>query len=203
MYQDADLRVTSIKSLASTISTDRQVRRWFTYLILHQTVRRELSNNKEIESAYKRIKNIFLQEKIICILSVCILLLAVMTHQWECGLGAAILLGINGFLQAKNKKSIIKVCDSLISRDFNQQSFAQKTLYQIGEIYSRKYNIISLVDAVTSTEALTRKAVLYMFVFATFIYPLNFWQTCGSVLVVYYIFYGIVGGALFIFRRSK
>jgi len=192
MYQTADLPVTSIKSLTSTIATDKQVRRWFMQLILLKTVKKELSGNKDIEAVYKKLGRTFFIEKIIGALSIYILLLVVTTRIWEYGFEVCVLLGINALLQAAKKRLLVKLCVSLITRDFDRFSLAQKTLYQIGELYSREYNIVPLVDEIIMTEAMTRKAVLYVFVFTTIIYPLNFWQIYGSVIAVYYIFYGII-----------
>jgi len=200
--EDVNPPVTSVNSLISTIKTDKQVRRWFAYLISQQAVKRDLSDNREASEAYKKIRNISFQERAIYLFLFCALLFMIITRQFKYSFLLAVPVLINIFLYVRKKECIIKICSFLISDGFHQSSFARLTLYQIGEFYSRKYSVISLVDAITSVDVVTRKAVLYTVVFASVIYPLNFWQTCGVVLAMYYIFYGLIG-IDFIYEKTK
>jgi len=202
MYQAADLPVTSIKSLISTIRTDKQVRRWFAHLISQQTVQGMLSKDNETEAAYRRLRNVSYQERIARFFLLGALSLAVITFQFRWGLLAAALFMVNIFLQMQKKGCVVKICSFLISKDFDKSLFAQNTLYQIGEFYSRKYNVAPLINAITSVDTVTRKAVFYTIIFTTLIYPLSFWQTWGSVLAAYYISYGLVSAA-FIYNRTR
>ena len=202
MYQADDLPVTSINSLISTIKTDKQVRRWFVYLISQRGLKEELSEKREAGALYKRFRSILYQEKVIFFLLLSIFLFIVVTQQFQYSFLLIVFFVISVLLQVRKRGYIVEICTFLVNRDFDRSLFAQKTLYQIGEFYGRKYNIISLVNAVTFVDAVTRKAVFYAIIFATFIYPLNFWKICGSVLAAYYVFYGLVS-ATFVYKRAK
>lgn len=191
IYQAADQAVTSVNALISTIRIDNQVRRWFAYLISRQAVKRELSENKEIEAVYKKIRNVSYWQSVIYLFLSCAFLFVVITGQFKYSFVVVSFVLISIFLHMKKKERVVRACSFLIKKDFEKSSFARRTLYQIGEFYGRKYNIVSLVDFITSTDGATRKAVLYALIFATLIYPLNFWQTCSVVLAAYYIFYSI------------
>ena len=202
MYQAADLPITSVNSLISTIKTDKQVRRWFIYLILQRGLKEELSEKREARALYKKFRSILYQEKAAFFLFLSVFLFIVVTQQFQYSFLLIIFFVICVLLQVRKREYIVKICTFLVNRDFDRSLFAQKTLYQIGEFYGRKYNIVSLVNTITFVDVVTRKAVFYTIIFATFIYPLNFWQTCGSVLAAYYIFYGLVNAA-FVYRRAK
>lgn len=202
MYQLEDCSVTSINAIISTIRVDKQVRRWFTHLILQKSVENQLSEKKDVEAAYKRAKNISFWEKVLHFLFFCLLLFVVIARQPNYAIFVIAFLPVSIFLYVKKKECTIKISSSLINADFNEEAFAQKTLYQIGEFYSRKYGVVSLVDAVTSVDVVVRKSIFYTFIFVTFIYPLNFWWTCGTVLAVYWIFYGLIS-TTFIYGRVK
>ncbi len=201
MYQSDDLPVTSINSLISTIKTDKQVRRWFLYLISRPGFREEALQDPKIGILYKRFRRLFCLERTAFILLSGTLVFVVMTRQFQHSLPLAVLIASSVFFQVKKKDCVVGVCSFMVNRDFNEARFARKTLYQIGEFYGRRYHIVSLVNAITSVDVVTRKAVFYTIIFATFIYPLNFWQLCGSVLAAYYIFYGLVSSA-FIYKRT-
>ncbi len=201
MYQSADLPITSINSLISTIKTDKQVRRWFLYLISQPGFKAEISEGREAGALYKKFRSVLYQERAIFFFLLGALLFIVIARQFQYSLSLVVFFVISILSQIRKKEYQLKICAFLVNRDFNEASFAQKTLYQIGEWYSRKYQVVSLVHAITSVDVVTRKAVFYTIIFATFIYPLNFWQICGSVLAAYYIFYGLVSSA-FVYKRT-
>ncbi|MCK5014050.1 MAG: hypothetical protein KAS66_09530 [Candidatus Omnitrophica bacterium] len=202
MYQSTDLPVTSINALISTIKTDKQVRWWFVCLLLQRALKEELSQNKEAGALYKKFRSILCLEKVIFFLLLIVFLLVIVTRQFQYSFLPVIFFVISVFLQVRKRQYIVKVCTFLLKRDFDRSLFARKTLYQIGEFYGRKYNVVSLVNTVTSVDNMTRKAVFYTIIFATFIYPLSFWQIGFSVLAAYYIFYGIAS-AIFVYKRAK
>ena len=201
MYQSDDLPITSINSLISTIKTDKQVHRWFLYLISQPGFREEASKDPETGALYKKFRRLFYMERTAFVLLLGTLVFVVMTQQFQHILPLAALFVASVFLQVKKRGYVVGACSFLVNRDFEEAQFAHKTLYQIGEFYSRRYHIVSLVNAITSVDVVTRKAVFYTIIFATFIYPLNFWQICGSVLAAYYIFYGLVSST-FIYKRT-
>ncbi len=201
MYQSDDLPITSINSLISTIKTDKHVQRWFLYLISQPGFREEASKDLETGALYKKFRRLFYMERTAFVLLLGTLVFVVMTQQFQHILPLAALFVASVFLQVKKRGYVVGACSFLVNRDFEEAQFAHKTLYQIGEFYSRRYHIVSLVNAITSVDVVTRKAVFYTIIFATFIYPLNFWQICGSVLAAYYIFYGLVSST-FIYKRT-
>lgn len=202
MYQTDGLPITSVNSLISTIKIDRQVRRWFAYLILQRGLKKELSQKREAEVLYKNLRRLFYQEKAILFFLVIIFSFIVATRQFQYSFLFIVFFVISILLGVRKREYIVKICTLLVNRDFDKLLLAQKTLYQVGELYSRKYNIVSLVHAITSVDVVTRKAVFYTIIFATFIYPLNFWQIGASVLAAYYIFHGLASSA-FVYKRVK
>ena len=191
MYQPSDIPITSINALAGTIQTNKEVRRWFEHLIQQKDIKSELSGGKEIGSYYLKYGNFANLEKAIYVLLFCALMLTVLTRQPPYVVFMAALFTAGVLVQLKKKECVVRISLFLLGRDFTRLSLAQKTLYQIGEIYARQYNTFPLVHAVTSTDAIKRKAVLYTILFVTFIYPLDFWQICAAVLAAYYVFYNL------------
>ncbi len=202
MYQSCELPITSIKALLSTIKIDGQVRRWFSYLILQKEVRGELSVDRLVQSLYRKIDTISFLERIVYFLLLAGIIAIVFTENSQYSFLIMIPVSVAIFLSIRRKELIVRVCSALFKRDFTQALFAQKTLYQIGEFYGKKYSTVSLVDAMTSFNVIIRRAVLLTLVFVIFIYKFSFWQTWGLIIAAYCGSYGVMS-MTFVYKRIK
>jgi len=195
-------QITSINALIRTIRVDGHVRRWFLYFILHPQLRAEISGNDDIEKVYGKLDLMIHFERIVYGVLFLLLLFAAVIGGRIYILFILSLVGMCVFLQGRKKKLLIAICLEVIQRDFEHSGMAQKSLYQIGELYGARYKICPLLTAMQSVDTVTRKALLYAFLFSTFIFPLNFWYTCGVLIGSYYIFYGLMQTTA-VYRRIK
>jgi hypothetical protein len=91
------------------------------------------------------------------------------------------------------KRAVVsQISRELLLLDFPGEALTQKTLYQIAEIYSRRYNIPSLVDTIYHWDRILRTAVLVLSVILTIIYPVKFWQYLLAVLVSFFLLSGMI-----------
>ena len=201
MYQSSKLSITSKKALISTFKVDKQVYRWFMYLVLQENLRKELCQKEEIQKEYTKADNFLKLEKLIYAALVMSCFFIIFFGFKYIGI-LLIVVGVKEFLYFNNKKNIYKICQELIDRDFDQLEFEFKTLFQVGEHYGRKYNIASLLQIMTTVNGYVRMVIFYSFVFVTFIWPLNFLYSCTSILSVYYIFYSIVN-VNYVYKKLK
>ncbi len=191
MAQHTENAITSMSSLQSTIETDKHVFRWFMYLITEPAVKSDIILDQNTQKRYDQLKTTISYQRISCLFLLCLLFFTYYSKQYLLLFLGAALLCFCIILHQKIRKMVSQISIHLISQDFQQSNFDQKTLYQIGEFYGRKYKIKSLVIAMTSVDAIIRRMVLYALIFATFILPSNFFQFWMLVMSTYYIAYAI------------
>ncbi|HQP10270.1 MAG TPA: hypothetical protein PKV41_02665 [Candidatus Omnitrophota bacterium] len=201
MYQPQDLPKSTIKSVISTVKIDRQVYRWFFHLIMQRKLREELVQNEETKAIYRKTDIVLWLERIVYGALAVSLFFAISSKKFEYEIFACAAMGLIFLLYVIKRELIVRVCRRLLDRDFLAVSLSQKTLYQIGEYYSREYDIISLTGAITSSDGIIRTAILMVIICIVFIVPLNFWEICGVVFLAYYLSFGL--SWMLVYRRVK
>lgn len=202
MYQSPDFPVTSLKALSKTIRHDGQVCRWFRYLVMHKELRGELASNQRVKTAYKWFSLISVVESVIYCLLIGLLYLIVWGKTVMLGALAIVLVGIGISLNFVKRELTARICSVLFERDFIPAAFSQKTLYQIGEFYAKKYGVTPLVNAITSSDAIVRSIVLGTIIFVIFIRQMNFWLMWGAIFAAYYVTHGLISPT-FVYKRLK
>jgi hypothetical protein len=195
--------VSNIEALVNSIRTDKQVFRWFLFLIVQPPLISRLSGKNEVALLYDKLKRIIIQQRFLFIglLIGTLALIALQKYLYLFGL-ALFIYPIYKFSQAK-QQCVAQISEHLLRSDFEENALCTKTLYQICEIYSRQHNIPSLVDAIYVQDNVARKTIIYSFVFTAWIYPLaNIWAVFIAVILAYHIISAITQSS-FIFKYLK
>ena len=168
--------VSSIEAIASSIETDEQVYRWFTFLIVQPALKANLLKEENAGELYAQFKKAaLLQRTLYSFLLLCLCIIVFSKKFVYLGAGILFIYPLIK-IHLKKKDCVVKISTLLLKHDFDMAELCQKTLYQLGEIYSRKYNIPSLVDTIYALDNVSRKAIIFAFIFTAFIYPLKVWQ---------------------------
>ncbi len=177
--------LSSLPSLTSSIATDFEVYRWFSWLVIQPMVQSQLKSQPENISLYQKLrKNIFWQRILYGCISIGLMAI-IFSKQYFFAWGAIPCLVMVIALYLLKRKCIIELSSALLKKDFEAKGLSGKTLYQMSEIYSREYHTLSLVDAIYHWERLSRKAVMFAFILTSFIYPLQLGAAFSFILIFY------------------
>jgi len=195
--------VSSLEALTSSIDTDKQVYRWFTLLVSQPSLRSKLTSIKKMKTTYQEIKKIIsIQRLIFLFLLGSLLILIVLKQYFLLFLGLLFSYPLV-VLHLKKKRCVMAISQHILSRDFEIEDLCKKTLYQICEIYSKKYKIPSLVDTIYAQDNISRKTIIFTFVFTAWIYPLNnIFFVFLAVILSYNIVYALMNTS-FIYKNLK
>lgn len=182
-------KVSSFSTLARTLSHDFYAWRWFSCLLAQPLVKAALVSEKDMRAQYRVLVRIEKQE----LLSAALFLLALagMLTPYRMFSAAVLALGwwLSSYFTGQKKAVVLKLSTCWLQREFLPEDFEQKTLFQISEIISKKYQIPSLVDSVYFSDSVFRILYLAWFLFLLVPYPIpNFFLFVGfSVLGVVWI----------------
>jgi hypothetical protein len=175
MPQGSCTPATSFSTLISTIKDDQHVFRWFMHLIEQPAVKTELVREENIRGLYAQLRRNLRYQYILYPPILIALSIAFLQHQYLIGGVGMILIYFYYAAHQKIRKCVSSVSTRLIAQDFDETSLHEKTLYQIGEFYSRKYKIKSLVHSITSVDAPLRTLLFCSLFFVLVIHPGGFW----------------------------
>lgn len=177
--------VSSLEAILSSIETDEQVYRWFSFLVVQSGVRESIFKTNNSQALYDELKKTNFLQGVLYLILFFALFLILFSKQFPYLLFGLVFIYPLLKVHNKKKKLIVSLSRNVLTQDFKPDELPQKTLYQIGEIYSRKYNIPSLVDTIYVLDNTSRKAIIFAFVFTAFIYPLKVWQITVSMILAY------------------
>ena len=198
--------VSSLESLISSINTDNQVYRWFTFLVSQRAVEQHLKDIKGIDLLYGNlVKTVFMQ-KSLGILLICFLITLIIFEKYLYFWLGVIFLYAFMKLHSMKKQCVVKISSHMLTHDFEQSKLSQMTLYQLAEYYSKEFKIPSFVDAIYALDDICRKSLLLIFIVHItvymFIYQFPIWQMICSIFVIYYTIYNIINSSL-VYRHLK
>lgn len=177
MHQGSCTPATSFSTLTSTIKNDQHVFRWFMHLIEQPAVKIELIQEEDIRGLYVHLRRNLRYQYILYLFILSALVIAFLQHQYLVVVGGVSIILIYAYCTAHQKlrQCVSSISTRLIAHDFDEASLQENTLYQIGEFYSRKYKIKSLVHCITSVDAPLRTLLFCSLFFVLFIHPGGFW----------------------------
>ncbi|MCK5580285.1 MAG: hypothetical protein KAJ18_03335 [Candidatus Omnitrophica bacterium] len=179
-------KISSRTAILNSIETDPQTQRWFLFLITQAPVKQQLTNEKKLNSLYAKLKKITCQQNFTYTTFLCILSLGFIFQQ-PLVLGPGLILAFLCIkIHSAKKQYIAQISAALIDNDFTEQSLEQNTLFQVGEFYSRKHKIPSLVDTIYHLDKISRAAVLFAFILTG---PICFATLQVNVLSIILCFY--------------
>lgn len=175
--------LTNFDSLASTIEVDDFVFHWFASFINNPNVKNDLKHSEIVKKNYARLKG-RITIQILLFFAILFLICHVLLNQSY----IFILLGIGIYLlyrfnKEKIKKDVKTISLYIVKNHFTEETIAEKTLYQIGEFFAKKYNTESMVLSITNTDHTLRNFVLFIFLFGSCIYPFESWVTFILIMI--------------------
>lgn len=194
--------VSSIEALHSSIEYDAQVCRWFQRYLSHPTLQTCISKSANLHKQYNILKN--LQRYTCGLLFVILAVVATVLVTKQQLLSLTILPMIWGIykLTALRRKQTADICCAILLEDKPNIQFESKTLFQICEIYGKDLNIPTLVDTITSQDAIMRRTFIFACVTTCFIYPFGFWDNWVIIIGSYALIQTLVNTPL-VFDRLK
>lgn len=176
----------NIPAIVNSIRYDPQVRQWFTTLICQQKVREKiLKNQPDLTSDYRRFNRQCLAVPFWSFVVILIVSLSSLTRHPLLLWGVIPFASLALWFNRQKKENLYSLSRALLLLDDQPEDLSAKTLYQIAEIYSRTYQIPSLVDLITSWDRVLRAAILIVFVFCNLIYPVEFLIYASTLLMMF------------------
>lgn len=163
--------ITSLRSLKRTIERDPDTLRWFTYLLTRPQVKNTLLSLGAPAGHYRQLNALIIGQLALNAVFVTLYGIFLYSKQPIYLISAAALILLTLILKHIAKQTVLSVSEILITRDFTQENFAYKTLYQIGEFYARRYRVRSLLNTLTSADTLMRRVLFYTWIFTTLVNP--------------------------------
>lgn len=136
---------TSLEALISTIENDSEIANWFYYLLSSSSLKSEYGKGSQFWIGLEKVGHrVFLQNisKVVILVFLIIVLFFGRMGNFAAFIPIAFLLFAN---EKSIRKSIGELSHCVLSRDFEDNDFQNKSLYQISEHYSNKYGVASLV----------------------------------------------------------
>ena len=194
--------VSTLEALTSSIDHDGQVYRWFTFLVSQPEVKSKFTEKENGKGLYQKLDVVRATQIAIGILSLVFLIGVLYLQKYKYLMLGLVLIYALIKLNLSKRRYVKDISRQLLEQDFEPSGLGQKTLYQISELYSRKYNIPSFVDAVYFADAITRKSMLVTVFCIPFIVQLNLWQAVLTLMGAYYFPYFIANHPA-VYRRLK
>ena len=194
--------VSSIEAIQSSIEYDAQVYRWFLRYITHPAVQNRQTKCLDLQKQYNALKKFTRYTWVLLFAFLGITITVFVTTKYLFFLLAGpVIWGIYKCSSLRREKVASISCSMLKENNENIQ-FESKTLFQICEIYGRRLNIPTLVDTITSQDAIMRKTFICACVITCFIYPLDFWNNWLIVFASFFLIQTIINTPL-VFDRLK
>ena len=194
--------VTSCEAIVDSIKTDQYVSRWFSHLIIQPAVQEQLKSQGDVLKLYQSLaRSVAWQAIVYALLIVCVVVFWLTKDMLS--IVPFILLSAASLKNIATRKNIVsQISLKVLAQDFPPQELGAMTLFHLGEVYSRKYKIPSLVDTIYSLDKILRRTVIWVFVLTCFIYPLAYTETFFWVIAGYFTVRLIVNLAFFYKRLA-
>lgn len=202
MNSPAQEQISSLDAIVNSIENDGHVYNWFAFMVTRPEVRSRFQSRDEIQRLYRRLQKATFWQNLIYIIFFCIGLWIILFKQIHVAWIAILVLYPFWKLYQEKTACVKNISHHILSEDFEPEELFQKTLYQVCEIYSRKLDIPSLVDAIYAIDKTSRKTILFIIVFVCFVYPLGVLRG-GLLLFLIYRTVFTVANMPFIYKRLK
>lgn len=190
----ADIQLVTPQAVSSTVMTDGRTRIWFNGLLGLPEVRRHiLEGGGDAESQYRALRALTIFGSVFLTVSAGLTVWILLSSHDLGGVRMAALVCAAGglYLFLRRRWRIAHLAARLIDLDRSMIP-PGVTLYQLGEQYSRKYGISSLVDVISLWGKWSRGSFLFLWLATFGIYFLSFGKT------VLWVSAGCLAGSLLI-----
>lgn len=182
---------------------DPFVYRWFLFLISQPTLRSRGNEIPGLAEPYSKIDKINRELRLLFLPIFIFLLIFLMTGKWFLFLpvlaGGALLYT----RRLEKKKEVADISLIFIERDFPPEVLAQKTLYQIGEVYSNRYRVLSLVDAIYNLDKIYRFTLVFSFLLAAYILDIKVWGVKQALFIGLYLLVVWLANMSFFYKKFR
>ena len=193
----------SIRGLRSTILIDKYVGRWFLHLISQPSFKARAAGLPAIQSAYRAVRRYEIALWGLAGWSSLFFVLALeLKNSFLVFPALAGVFFFSKTLSAKKRK-IADISLYFVEQDFNPETLAQTTLYQIGEIYSERYRIPSLVDAMYHLDKIYRFTLVFSFFLVAYITSINIFILRQVAFVALFFGVALVVNSTLFYRRFR
>jgi len=203
MQNSSPQKISSATAILNSIEFDPQTRRWFTLLILQPGVQARLQKNQAGQQALQEIHRALRSKRTVLSLFVVILSLAFIQMSWILlAAGMIFLLGLLHPLKSLTK-NLRQISKTLLLEDFGEELLTQHTLYQVGEIYHRRYAVISLVEMISRSDRLLVYLIVAPIIFCLLLPTVSMGKFILTLLFVYAIFESLINLDLPLLRSPQ
>ena len=191
--------VTTPEALANSIETDQHVLRWFTLLVVQPSLRARFDQDPQTQRLYQILKQVVVAQYLLYLfVGGSFFILMYLGHYPYLWLGLLLIFPAL-YLHQRLKYCVRGIGMAIVQRDFDPSLLRQKTLYQISEFYSRKYQIPSIVDNIFAWDNTTRVLVIagailagQMIPFIVKVYRVHFVLTFLAIIVTSYFVFNLI-----------
>lgn len=147
-------------------------------------VKTDISNTTK--KLYKKLKNILIIQALLCLSATTILLTILLAKYYFISVFLLLLFIPWHRVHCLEINCITEIAKEMVTADFEQNDFKNKTLYQIGNFYGKKYNIPSIVDSIYNSEQILH-SVLFILTILIIIFPGNITALIIFTIMLFYI----------------
>jgi hypothetical protein len=169
---DHSQKVTTTEALERTIESDGQIYHWFKFLIGLPQIESQVLADAALRKTYTRYKQYEWFRYLIALLLVADVSTSILFEKYVYLWGIIFLMGFYVYAEKQLQRLTAAVGCFIIQCDFPNRSFEEKTLYQIGEFYQQKYNMPSIIDALSAEDIITTYVILFYFILIYVICPI-------------------------------
>ena len=154
-------QTSSVEAILNSITYDVQVSRWFGHLLLSPKVQSVLAGKNQADTFYRQLRLARAIESLILAALALSVFISYLTHSLLPSVGLVVVTAFPFIRMSQEKnKSIRQLAEILLLQDFSREDLKQKTLFQVGEFYHRRFAVLSLLDFIAQFDALLFIAML-------------------------------------------
>ncbi len=174
----------NLEAIINSIKYDQQVQQWFTRFLLSLNNSESYAEDNNFNENLKKLKKYLFFCNIIII---AFLILIIFGLLGKCLLSIGLAIFCFLYYEKLNYKSRLvtaELASKVIKNDFSLDELNNKSLYQISEIYSKKYKIPSLVDSIYLLDNTKRKTMLITVFCSIFMFSFKIWQIILTIVAI-------------------
>ena len=181
-------KVSSLRAVQNTIRYDTQVAFWFRQLLFRPELRASLETDPPAKVNYATASLFHGLETALFVCEACFLVAALIFDQVFAAL-VAIALAIAAHNAGDRKRAALsRIGSGLVRQELVADALPRTTLYQMCERLSRRYNVPSLIDTITYSDAVLRRAIVTADVLLILIWPVfALWKWFALLLATYHL----------------
>lgn len=149
-------------------------------------MRAEFADHPEMRTAYRTMMVWRWAQRGVLALVLATMGAVIVTQVYTLIWGLLLLAAVLFLVEKPLKTELYRISQFVIDRHYDEKTFPQQTLYQIGEYLARHYRITSLVEGITLTDNLMRKSLVVIAFLVVFLFVMSFWRGLAMLFMLFY-----------------